>query len=85
MPALNDRQTGSRRTRVLDYFKTHPGFHRCRDVAEALGEETHPIAVAARNLMLRGDIERIHGPNPTGAKAITMYGIPADDKEPATP
>lgn len=74
MPALGTRIPGSRRTRVLEWYQEHPGYHRCQDVAADLGEPTQPIAVASRNLWLRDDIERIHVERPNGGKPAVLYG-----------
>jgi len=78
VPAKDDLDPASRRARLLAWFEEHPGFHRCRDVAADLGDETHPIAVTARILMLRGDIERFHAPPAKpGGRPVTLYGINA--------
>jgi hypothetical protein len=81
MPAKGARVPESRRTRVLDWYRTHPGFHRCQDVAKALGEPTHGVAVDSRNLMVQGDIARTWSPpSRLGGKPIVLYGVPAAEE-----
>jgi hypothetical protein len=75
MPAKGTRLAGTRRARVLDWYREHPGFHRCQDVAAALGEPTQQVASISRDLMLLGDIERRWGLRERpGTKPISLYG-----------
>lgn len=73
MPAKNHVDPSSRRQRVLAYYKENPGLHRCKDVGAALGEPTHPVAVASRTLYLQGKLERHLITTPGKSYPVTKY------------
>lgn len=71
MATTRTRPQGTRTARILAWYRDNPGFHRCTDVAKAMGEQTHPVAAASRYLWLQGEVERLQ---PNGQR-LTLYGI----------
>lgn len=76
MPAKDQRDPASTNSIVLAYYTANPGFMRCVTVARALGLPTHKVATVSRDLMARGDLERVAVPaKRPGARPITHYGV----------
>lgn len=77
MTSASDTKPKSRQQIVLDWYKANPGFHRCKDVAAALGfDTTHPVATASRFLWEQGKVKRRALPTGTTGRTITHYGVP---------
>lgn len=81
-PAPKQYDPTSRRGRILKWYEDNPGYHRCAEVADALGLDTHAVATASRNLTLQGRIVRHR------ADKTSLYGVPPTpshrSKEPST-
>ena len=84
MPAQGQYNPKSRRAKVAAWYADHPGLHRCKDVARSLGEGTHEVAVASRNLYLQGRVQRYRQVT-EGKFPVTLYGMLGAPIPPATP
>lgn len=79
-PTQKPMDPTSRASRMLAWYRDHPGFHRCVTVADAIGETTHYVAVASLRLHERGDLDRHRLDLGTGGRPVTHYGVPAKSR-----
>lgn len=77
MPAKNQMDPNSRNSKVLNWYRDHPGFHRCVTVAQALGETTHNVAAASWFLSQNGYLDRHRLSVGKRKTPVTHYGIAA--------
>src|SRR5262245_49450283 len=87
MPARGQTDPNSLRSRVRAWFDTHPGMHRCQDVAAALGEQrTWAVANECNRLQRDGLLAR-HKVRVPGrkvqTKVVTYYASLAEGTRPA--
>lgn len=60
-----------------EWLHKHPGEHRPRDLARALGWDNHAAATTLRWLWVQGEIERRQVTNPgASGPAYSLYGVP---------
>lgn len=77
-------RAGSQSEALLNWYQSHPGFHRCMDISPDIEVPTHRIAMMSRRLHERGLIERKSVPT-YGRKPVTYYGIATTAEEATTP
>lgn len=66
---------GSLTDTILQFYKQHPGLHRCMDVSPELEIPTHRLAVLSARLHERGLIERKHINVYGRTRPVSLYGI----------
>lgn len=62
--------------RLTDYYKDHPGMHRCMDISPYVEIPTHRVAVLSRRLYDRNVIDRRLVRVPGRKTPVTLYGLP---------
>jgi len=75
---------GSHTEAILNWYRDHPGFHRCMDVSAAVEIKTHPVAVTSARLYDRGLIQRKAIKVFGRARPVAYYGIPAGTEQATT-
>lgn len=76
MPAPGQTSPTSRRTRLREHFTNHPGRHRAKEVAAALGEPTQPVANELARMARSGEVVREQLPVEGRVQPITLYRAP---------
>lgn len=81
MPAPNQIDPTSRRSRIRLFFATNPGRHRPRDVATALGDEYLRVANELARMARDGDLMKVQTPIEGKVRPLTTYGLNESTEE----
>lgn len=61
---------------MLRWLRANPGHHRCVEIAQGTGLETHPVAIACYALATKRDGEVVRGEREAanGRRPFNTYG-----------
>jgi predicted transcriptional regulator len=69
---------GSRMDLLLRWYLEHRGYHRCMDVASAVGLPTQRVAVVTRRLFEKDAVDRREVRVSGRQTPVVLYGIPGE-------
>lgn len=83
MPAKAQIDPTSRRSRLRLFFATNPGWHRAKDVAAALDDQTQYVANECGRMARTGDLERQQVVIEGRKQPVTTFAAPNRQETPA--